>query len=244
MAQEVSNPIDPEADKVIRSMSTFLAKQGSFSFETEILYELVWGGNDGDWDLPAEKTTIVKTGTAVVRRPDRFVVEIDEGGDRMEYYYDGKSFVISDSSANAFVRKPAPSTIDQTIALLRKTYESDPPLSDLLESDLYKSHMDGVEAASYLGRTRLRGQDVDHIAFASEGMDWQVWIAASDQPVPVLLQILQRNKMFWPSYQVWFTKWQFGQEAPDKIFTFVEPKEAIETQFVEDAEFERSEAQQ
>ena len=243
-AQDELNPIDPKADKVVRAMSAFLAQRSSFSFETEVLYESVWGGEDGDWDLPAEKTTHVRTGKAVVRRPDRFVVKIDEDGHRMEYYYDGKTFVISDSSANAYVKKPAPSTIDQTIALLRDTYQSDPPLSDLMESDLYKVHMDGVEAASYLGKTRLRGQDVHHIAFASRGMDWQVWIMAGDQPVPVLLQILQRDEMFWPSYQAWFTKWQFGQEAPDDMFAFKEPKEAIETQFVEDAELENAEAAQ
>jgi hypothetical protein len=243
-AQDAADPIDSEADKVIRSMSAFLAKQSSFSFETEVLYELVYGGEDGDWDVEAEKVTVARTGKAVVRRPDRFVVKIDETGNRKEYYYDGKSFVISDPDANVFVKKSAPGTIDQTIALLRDTYESDPPLSDLLESDLYKSHMDGVEAASYLGKTRLRGKDVHHIAFASRGMDWQVWIADGDQPLPVMLQILQRDEMFWPSYQAWFTKWEFGQDAPDGMFVFEEPKDAMETQFVEDAKFEQSEAAQ
>lgn len=243
-AQDAANPIDPEADKVIRSMSAFLAKQNSFSFETEVLYELVFGGQDGDWDLQAEKITVARNGKAVVRRPDRFVVKIDETGNRKEYYYDGKSFVISDPDANVFVRKSAPGTIDQTIALLRDTYESDPPLSDLLESDLYKSHMDGVEAASYLGKTRLRGKHVHHIAFASRGMDWQVWIADGDQPLPVMLQILRRDEMFWPSYQAWFTKWEFGQSIPDDIFTFKEPKDGFETQFVEDAKFGEAEAAQ
>ena len=242
-AQDTANPIDPAADEVIRSMSDFLAKQGSFSFEAEILYDLVWGGDDGDWDIAAEKLTFVRNGRAVVRRPDRFVVALEQDDQRVQYHYDGKTITISDSAAKAFVRKQAPASIDETIKLLREAYNSDPPLSDLLEANLYDSHMAGVDAASYVGKANLRGTDVHHIAFASKGMDWQVWIAAGDEPVPVLLQILQRDENFWPSYQAWFTNWEFNQDVPDSVFSFDIPDDSIETQFVEDEKWDLEAAQ-
>jgi hypothetical protein len=237
-AQDTDSAVDVAADNLIKEMSAHLSKQASFSFEAEILYDIAWGGGDGDWDLPAEKTTVVRTGKVTVRRPDRFLVDVSEADRKMQYIYDGKSFVLSDSEASIYVKKAVPGTIDEVIPILRDTYDADPPLSDLLQSDLYKSQMDGVESASYLGKTRLRNMDVHHIAFASEGMDWQVWITADDKPVPVLLQILQRDQLFWPLYQAWFTNWEFGQSVPDSTFTFVPPDGSSETHFVEDVEWD------
>lgn len=243
VAQEADNPIDPAADEVIRSMSDFLAQQTTFSFEVDVLYDQIWGGDDGDWDVAAEKITFTRFGKAVVRRPDRFWVQIEERDQLVQYHYDGNSITFSDSAANAFVSKPAPATIDETVKLLREAYESDPPLSDLLEANLYDSHMDGVDAASYFGKTRLRGKEVHHIAFTSKGMDWQIWIDAGENPVPVMLQILQRDQNFWPLYQAWFTKWEFGQDTPESMFSFGMSDDAIETQFVEDGNWEVEAAQ-
>jgi len=234
-AQDEAQSVAPEADKIIREMSDFLAGQETFSYEAEVLYETVYGGNDGDWDLPAEKISSVRSINVTVRRPDHFFVAIEEAPQKMEYFFNGDAIVISDHAAKAYVKKAFSGSIDEVLDLLRKAYNFDPPLSDLMESNLYQSQMEGVSAASYVGMTRLRGRDVHHVAFASDGMDWQVWITTGDQPVPVLLQIMSRNQAFWPLYQAWFTKWEFGMDVSDEVFVFQEPEDGIETQFVNDA---------
>ncbi len=233
-AQERFARIDPEAEKTIRAMSDFLAAQTSFTFEAEVLDETVYGGGDGDWDLPAEKISAVRHVSGTVQRPGSFLVAIDDPAGGRAVVFDGQTITVSDLGANAFVRKDFSGSIDEAIDLLRETYRSDPPLSDLLESNLYDTHMDGVSAASHLGLTRLRGQDVHHLAFASEGMDWQVWVADGDQPVPVLLQITRRAELYWPVYQAWFTDWSFGPAIEADTFAFEVPEGAIETQFVEE----------
>lgn len=235
-AQGAEERIDPEADKVIRAMGDFLAAQPTFSFEAEILYETVFGGFDGGPDVPAEKIVSARRVTSTVRRPNAFFVSIEENPQSLEFYFDGATLVLNDNAANAYVKKAFSGSTDEALKLLREAYKSDPPLSDLLESNLYDTHMKDVDAASYIGVTRLRGQEVHQVAFASEGMDWQVWITTGDQPIPVLLQILARDEAYWPYFQAWFTNWEFGLHAPDDVFAFTEPENGISTQFVEDAD--------
>ncbi|MGI9350180.1 MAG: DUF2092 domain-containing protein [Rhizobiaceae bacterium] len=238
-AQDADSPIEPAAEKVIREMSDFLAKKDSFSFETEVLYENVWAGQDGNWDLPAEKTTAIRTVKTTIRRPDRFSVTIREEENQVDFRYDGKTLLLADSAAKAFVKKVAPANIDLTIKWLRDLYNSDPPISDLMESNLYETHMEDVIAASYIRTTRLRGKDVHQIAFAANDMDWQAWITVDDEPVPVLLQIIHRDQTYWPVYQAWFYNWEFDQEIADAVFETTIPTDAFEMNFVEDENWER-----
>ncbi len=236
-AQAENQRIDPEAESVIRRMSNFLAEQQTFTFDAEVLYETVYGGFDQSLDTPAEKITSTRRVSATARRPDAFFVSIEQDPQALEFYFNGTTLVLHDNAAKAYVKKQFTGSTDDALALLRNSYDSDPPLSDLLESNLYDTHMKDVTYASYVGETRLRGQEVHHVAFASEGMDWQIWVTKGSEPVPVLLQIVARNQAFWPYFQAWFTGWEFGMDVADEVFLFEEPKDSLETQFVEDGDF-------
>ena len=72
--------IDPEADRILKSMSSYLASTKAFSMNAEVALEVVM--RDG------QKLQLMSSETLVVQRPSRFRIQVKVMVADAEYVFD------------------------------------------------------------------------------------------------------------------------------------------------------------
>jgi len=219
-----SHDIDPEADRVLRAMSDYLAGLGSFGVEVETTVDFVL---DSGQKIQLEHHRSVK-----VNRPDHLAAEVDGDDAHRKLWYDGKTVTFLDADHNVYAVAEAPGTIPAMIQFVEKKLEIHVPLADLLAEDPYASFTREVERGVYLGLHRVGNRKCHHIACTQENVDWQVWVDAGASPIPRKIVITYKNQPSEPQYTALITKWDDNVEFPDEVFEFTPPEGAIEVEFM------------
>jgi hypothetical protein len=66
----------------------------------------------------------------------------------------------------------------------------------------------------------------DQLAFRQKDMDWQLWVAQGDKPLPMRLAIVDRAVKGAPRYMVTMTEWNTSPQFTAAQFTFTPPEGA------------------
>jgi hypothetical protein len=77
-----------------------------------------------------------------------------------------------------------PSPIDHLIDELQDKYDGPVPGADLLQSNVCDALMPLIIDAKDLGSGVIGGVECDHLAFRTNEVDWQIWIAQGARPYP------------------------------------------------------------
>ena len=166
---------------------------------------------------------LASSGTLTLNRPDKLHATRTGGFANVEMVYDGKTLTVLGKNANAIAKAEEPGTIDQLVDVLRKKYDRPVPAADLLMSDPYKELMPLVVDAKDLGSGVIRGVECDHLAFRTDEVDWQIWIAQGDRPYPCRYVITSKKVTGWPQYSIDVTAWKTGAEVVSDDFSFEIP---------------------
>ena len=96
------------------------------------------------------------------------------------------------------------------------------PLDDLFHWDQGDAQTSKLTSGHYIGPTNLMGKDADQYAFRQPGVDWQIWIAKGDKPIPLRVLIVASDDPARPQFQgdLW---WTLNPQFPAGTFTFVAP---------------------
>jgi hypothetical protein len=166
----------------------------------------------------------------VVRTPDRFRAELKTDRKQRQIFYDGKSLTVYAPRMHYYASAPAPSTVSATLDSARKRFGIEMPLADLF---LWGTPRDGVSeltSAQYIGPAYVDGTDTDHYAFRQRGVDWQLWIARGNVPLPRKLVITTTSEPSEPRFAATLT-WDLTPPVGDPVFAFVPPKDAARIVF-------------
>ena len=90
-----------------------------------------------------------------------------------------------------------PGTIDHLIDELRETYHRPLPAADLLLADVAGALMPLVTDVKDLGSGVIGGVECDHLAFRTDEVDWQIWIAHGERPYPCRYVITSTKVTGW-----------------------------------------------
>jgi hypothetical protein len=88
----------------------------------------------------------------------------------------------------------APDTIDATLDKLVNDDGLVMASADLVFADPYKAMTSNVRSGKYVGLHRVRGIPCHHLAFRQEMVNWQIWIADGDSPLPLKLMITYKEQ--------------------------------------------------
>ena len=201
---------EDDARALFKTMADFLAKQTALAVSYDATLEIVTA------DL--EKVGLASSGTLSMSRPDKLRVTRTGALADVELVYDGKTLTAYGKNLNAFARKPLEGSIDQLIDTLRFDFGLELPAADLMAENSYQIMMSNVTGAKALGEGIVRGQSCDHIAFRTAEADWQIWIAPGDKPFPCRFTITSKMAALAPSYDITFTGWKTGADAPADDF--------------------------
>ena len=218
-AGAADSDIDPDAIEALKRMSAYLGTQTSFELKSSGAFDLVL--DDG------QRLQFGDNATFKVRRPNGFVIErIGDYKDR-RFTYDGKQLTVSSPRTAYYAQVEAPPTIRETLALAADRYGIELPLTDLFRwSEPGGGRADDIQEALYVGPALIDGTRTDHYAFREAEVDWQIWIAQGDSPVPRKIVITDRTDPSSPQYTATLS-WNFRPAFDAQTFAFQAPAGAL-----------------
>jgi len=92
-----------------------------------------------------------------------------------------------------------------------------------------------IKEAAAVGPSLIDGQPADHYAFRQDDIDWQIWIAQGDAPLPLRYVITSKNEPGEPQYMA-SLKWDTSAKPDDGVFTFTPTKDDHPISIVPDEE--------
>lgn len=217
--------IDPQADRVLRAMSTYLKGLKTFSFSSEIDSELI--------NLEGQKLQLSGSGKATFQRPSRFYMSRQGMFSDVEMTYDGETVTLLGNRHNAYMQLPVSGTTDDAIRTLEQETGIDFPGADLLFSDLYSILSDGIGSGHYIGVVTIGGIECHHLAFREDKVDWQLWVSTGKEPLPIKYVITSKWLTGAPQFSLRLSDWNQNPVIEADRFDFSPPAGARQLETLE-----------
>ena len=210
--------VDPDADKILRAMSSYLGRVPTFSMTADIDTEIV--------NLDGQKLQMSATSTIVIARPDKFHIARQGMVADAEFIFDGNTLTIHGKRKNVYAQIESPGTIDDAIRTFESETGLDAPGADLLLAEPYLNLSAEVISGTYLGIAYVDGLACHHLAFRQARVDWQLWVKTGDEPLPMKYVITSKWITGAPQYAVRLRDWKTGLKTDDNQFMFSVPEGA------------------
>jgi hypothetical protein len=211
--------IDPEADKVLKEMSDYLGGVKAFSMNADIDLEVVMKNG--------QKVQLSSSAEAVIQRPDKMHIQRQGPIAEADIIYDGKTLTLYGKNLNAFYQTEAAGTIDDAIRAYELETGIPAPGADLLFADPYAVLSSGVDSSIHLGMSFVDGIECHHLAFREDDTDWQIWVKAGNEPLPMKYVITSKWQTAAPQYQIRLRNWNLKPQINNDQFSFSPPKGAV-----------------
>ena len=145
--------IDPQAEKLLRRMSDYLAGRQQFTVKGESMLEAVLtSGQRLQYDSPA---------TLSVSRPNKLHAHRKGDLANQEFFYDGKSLTLYSPRENVYATTAAPATLDEMLDFAREKLDVIAPAGELLYTNAAEKNAEGVHFRVCRRPERRRGSE-DH----------------------------------------------------------------------------------
>jgi hypothetical protein len=203
---------EANAKSLLKNMSDYMSAQKNISFNYDTNLEVI--------TKDQQKLALASSGTVILNRPDKIRTTHSGGFADVEMLFDGKNLTLFGKNANLYTEIPAPGTIDHLVDELRDRYNRPLPAADLLMSNVQKQLMDGVNDIKDLGSGVIGGVECDHLAFRTQDVDWQIWIAQGSRPYPCRYVITSKLVTGGPQYSIQLRDWKSGDEVAPNDFVF------------------------
>jgi len=223
-AQAQPAGIAPEAQRLLKASTDFLASQQQFSADTRNTLEVVLkSGQKIEFNHQARMSA---------QRPNKLRAE--RTGDLVDqvFVYDGKTLTLHNPQAKAYAQVAAPDTLEGMLEFARTQLDIVAPAGDLLNKNAYDILMDGVTDGFVVGKAVIEGVRCDHLAFRAPHVDLQMWIQEGAQPLPRKMVITTRDLVNAPQFAVTMTKWNLKPKFNAQTFSFTPPAGAKKVDFL------------
>jgi hypothetical protein len=223
-AQAQPAGVDPEARRIFKASTDFLAAQKRLSVDTTSTIEVVLD--------TGQKLQFDNAASLRLQRPDR--LRADRRGDLVNqvFQYDGKTLTLLDRDAKVYATLAAPPTVDGMLDFAAQRLDIVAPAGDLIYSNAYDVMMADVQSGFVVGKAVIDGVRCDHLAFRKPDVDFQVWVQEGPQPLPRRLVITSRDVAGAPQFAVDLRGWKLAPVFAPGTFTFTAPKGARQIEFL------------
>jgi hypothetical protein len=210
--------VDPAATKILQRMTDYLGSLKQFSVHTQnTIEDVLDSGHRVDFDVSAN---------VIVSRPNKLRAE--RRGDLISqiFYYNGKTLTLYNPSDKVYATEPAPGTIEGVLDFARESLGLTVPVADLVYRDAFPLLMQDVTLAMVVGKSVIGGVKCDHLVFSRPGVDFQVWVADSGQPLPRKYVVTDTGTPARLSITTVMSDWNVAPAVADARFSFVPPQGA------------------
>ena len=170
--------------------------------------------------------------TVTLSRPDRLRIEGERSdGTKTLTVFNGKEIVLIDETSNVYATAPQPGGVDDTIVHFVKDLGMRLPLAVLLVSQLPAELKDRVRSVDYVEKTSIYGSPSHHLAGRTDMVDFQVWVADGDTPLPQRVVITYKKAKGEPQFWAQFSDWNLAPALDDSTFLAKPPDGAQKVAF-------------
>lgn len=204
--------VEPDSVKALDTMGKYLAGLETFGLTADTEMEVVL-----DTD---QKLTIGGEVSYLVRRPDRVMIDLDTDVVHRQLYYDGKSATfVSPEDGYYAVADDVPPTVSGMLQYLASKYSIAFPVADLFAWGTEDEPVDLIEEGFHVGRARIGGVETNHWAYRTADQDWEVWIKADGDPLPMQFSYVDKSDIARPRFTSRLT-WDVTAAPDDSVFDF------------------------
>ena len=125
-----------------------------------------------------------------------------------------------------------PDNIDDFLHFARDRLDLVPPAGDMVFSNSFELLTASVTSGFVVGEAEIGGVSCYHLAFTTPVVDWQVWIAEGDKPLPYKYVLTTRDDPAQPQFVTMISKWNTAPKIEEKAFEFKPPATAMEIDFI------------
>lgn len=216
--------IEPQAEKLLRRMSDYLASRQQFTLKAESTLEAVLtSGQKLQYDSPA---------TLMVSRPNKLRAHRKGDIANQEFFYDGKTLTLFNPRENLYATATAPATLDETLDFAREKLDIFAPAAELLYKNAAERMLKDSSAGFVVGPSVIGGVKCTHLAFRGAEVDWQIWIEDGDKPLPRKFVLTSTKVTGAPQFTVSMRNWDVAPKLTDREFSFAPPKGAKKIEFL------------
>jgi len=205
-----------QASAILMRMAEFLGGTQRFSVSVRGGYDAV--------QKSGQKIEYNEMRKVTLSRPDRLRVEGERSdGAKKLTVFNGKEIVLIDAASNVYATAPQPGGLDDTIVYFVKDLGMRLPLAVLLVSQAAAELKDRVRSIDIVEKTNIYGSPSHHLAARTDQVDFQVWVADGDKPLPQRIVITYKKDKGEPQFRAQFSDWNLAPAIEDSTFLVTPP---------------------
>jgi len=218
-----SNPVDPASIQALKDMGTYLQTLKRFQVSSEVTGERVLADGQKLQHSASAKLDVV--------RPNKLRAAIRSARSQRDLVYDGKVVTVYAPAQKYYSTVEATDTIGGLIDRLEARFGVQIPLSDLFLWGTPAAQTENFDSAMNAGQDIVGGEVCDHYAFRRGPIDWQIWIATGNKPLPRKVVITNRADEARPQ-SVTMISWNLKPAFTDAAFKFTPPQGSTKIEIV------------
>ncbi|CAB3801239.1 DUF2092 domain-containing protein [Pararobbsia alpina] len=211
-AAEPETASQAQARAILMNMAEFLGGMPRFRVSLRAGYDAV--------QPSGQKIEFGENRTVTLSRPDRLRVEGERSdGAKTLTVFTGKEIVLVDLARKVYATAAQPGTLDDTVVYFVRDLGMRLPLAAMLLSRLPAEFQNRVRSVDYVEKTSIYGIASHHLAARTDTVDFQVWVADGDKPLPVRIVLTYKAEAGQPQFWAEFSNWNLAPEIDDVTFS-------------------------
>lgn len=193
----------PEAHALLQRMATFLAAQKAFRVTVDCAHDTV--------QPSGQKIEFLDRRTLTLKRPDSLRMDVEAGdGDRSLVVMNPATITAQKLSENVYAQAEAKPTLEESLRFFIRDLRMRMPLALLLVGTLPDELGKRVVQADVVGDSTVLGRPAVQVAGSTGSVDFQVWIADGDRPLPLRIVLTYRDADGEPQFRANFSDWDLS----------------------------------
>jgi len=217
-------PAHDQSSEILMRMAAYLGGADKFSVDLRTGYDAV--------QKSGQKIEFNEVRRITLSRPDKLRIEGERSdGAKTLTVFDGKEINLVDEAHNVYATAPQPGSIDQSVEYFVNRLGMRLPLAVLLTSRMPAEFEARVKTIAYVEKTLVFGAPAHHLAARTDTVDFQVWVADGEKPVPLRVVITYKKSRGQPQFWAQFTDWNLAPSVSIETFTAQIPAGAQKVAF-------------
>jgi hypothetical protein len=220
-----ASPESQDAKALLMRMADVLAKTQAFSVTITANYDVVQDNG--------EKIEFGEVRHVLIDRPDRLRIQSEfSNGEKLTIYFDGKELVVFSPKENVFAKLERKGSVDDMLRYVVLDLQTPIPLAMLFAQSIKEELEKRITEIEYVELTTIAGKPADHLAARTADIDFQIWLAQGEQPLPLRVVLTYKKEVGQPQFRANLNDWNLAPKIDEAALAFSPPQGAEAVPFM------------
>jgi hypothetical protein len=222
-----SSPESTEAKALLMRMADLLAKTQAFSVTITAGYDVVQDNG--------EKIEFGEVRQVLIDRPDRLrILSEFSNGEKLTIHFDGKELIVFSPKENVFAKLERKGSVDDMLKYVVLDLQTPIPLAMLFLQSIREELEKRITEVDNVELTNIAGKPADHLAVRTADIDFQIWLAQGEQPLPLPLRVVitYKKDVGQPQFRANLSDWNLAPKVDEAALAFSPPAGAEAVPFM------------